>query len=230
MKNPSVPRRLTWPIRALLMSGALLLAGCSLQGGRVATANFYDLGPLPTSAASITSATAVGSATAVSAGKQQGSFPVIAVSVADVTPAAWLDSQLMFYRLQYADAQQPRAYAQQRWVMQPAALFTQRLKARIVQTGGVAASAIDGPTNLLQLRMEADDFTHVFESPDKSFGNVALRASLYNGRTLIAQKSFAARATAPSSDAQGGARALAAASDSVITDMLNWLAGQPLKR
>lgn len=215
MKNTFSPRRLIWPIRALLMFSALLLAGCSLQSNRVATANFYDLGPLPAQA---------------STGTPQTSLPAIAVSVADVTPAAWLDSQLMFYRLQYADAQQTRAYAQQRWVMQPTALFTQRLKARIVQAGGVAASAIDGPTNLWQLRMEADDFTHVFESPDKSFGNVALRASLYNGRTLIAQKSFTARAPAPSGDAQGGARALAAASDAVINDMLNWLSGQPLKR
>ncbi|TCS37831.1 transcriptional regulator [Paucimonas lemoignei] len=220
MKNTPGSRRFTWPfhrsIRALWICCVLLAAGCSVQSSRVATANFYDLGPLP------------GSTT--SAATPQPSLPAIAVSVADVTPAVWLDSQLMFYRLLYADAQQTRAYAQPRWVMQPAALFTQRLKARIVQAGGVAASAIDGPTNLLQLRMEADDFTHVFESPDKSFGNVAVRVSLYNGRTLITQKSFTARAPAPSSDAQGGARALAAASDIVITDMLNWLAGQTLKR
>jgi cholesterol transport system auxiliary component len=213
------PSRLSLPMRGLMLCGALLLAGCSVPSGRVALSNFYDLGPLPGSPAAVPGA-----------GAAPAAQPAIAVTVADVTPAAWLDSQLMFYRLLYANPQQARAYAQQRWVMQPTALFTQRLKARIVQAGGVAASAVDGPTNLSLLKIEADDFSHEFESPDKSYGSIALRASLYHGRTLIAQKSFAARAPANSNDAAGGARALAAASDTAISDMLTWLAGQPLKR
>jgi len=199
-----------------LLCGALLLAGCAAPGANPALANLYDLGPLPAAA----DATATGTATQ----------RTIAVSVAEVTPSAWLDSPLMFYRLLYANAQQQRAYAQQRWIMQPAELFGQRLKARIVQSGGVAASAVDGPANLSLLRIEADDFTHVFESPEKSYGSIALRASLYNGRALIAQKSFAARTPASSNDAAGGARALAVASDAVIADVLTWLASQPLKR
>lgn len=198
------------------LCGALLLAGCTVQSGRQSSANLYDLGPLPT----------LGAAAAAPPSVQRP----IAVSVAEITPAAWLDSPLMFYRLLYADAQQPRAYAQQRWIMQPADLFGQRLKARIVQAGGVAASAVDGASNLSLLKIEADDFTHVFESPERSYGSIALRATLYHGRTLVAQKSFAVRQPAASNDAAGAARALADASDAAITDMLAWLASQPLKR
>ncbi len=216
MKISCAIRRLSPPLRLpLLLCCALLLAGCTVQAGRLSSANLYDLGPLP-------AATAAAAATSPAA--------PVAVSVAEVLPSAWLDSPLMFYRLLYANAQQPRAYAQQRWVMQPADLFGQRLKARIVQAGGVAASAVDGPVNLPLLKIEADDFTHVFESPEKSYGSIALRASLYNGRTLVAQKSFAARTPAPANDAAGAARALADASDAIITDMLAWLAGQTLKR
>ncbi|RJG04496.1 ABC transporter [Noviherbaspirillum sedimenti] len=216
-----------------LLCGALLLAGCTVQSGRLSSASLYDLGPLPavtTAPAAVTTATAATTAAATTAGATPAAQPSIAISVAEVTPSAWLDSPLMFYRLLYADAQQPRAYAQQRWIMQPTELFGQRLKARIVQAGGVAASAVDGPSNLSLLKIEADDFTHVFDSPEHSYGSIALRASLYNGRALVAQKSFAVRAPARSNDAAGAARALAAASDTVIADMLAWLARQPLKR
>lgn len=217
MKNP-FSRTLILP----LLCGALLLAGCTVQSGRLSSASLHDLGPLST-----------GIAAAPAAGATPAPRPQhapIVVSVAEVTPSAWLDSPLMFYRLLYANPQQPRAYAQHRWIMQPTDLFGQRLKARIVQAGGVAASAVDGPVNLSLLRIEADDFTHVFDSPEQSYGSIALRASLYNGRILLAQKSFAARAPASSNDAAGASRALAAASDIVIADMLAWLAGQPLQR
>jgi cholesterol transport system auxiliary component len=217
MKNPFGLCRLSLPVLVPLLCGALLLAGCTVQSGRLSSASLYDLGPLPTAAAGVTTAAP--------------STPTpIAISVAEVRPSAWLDSPLMFYRLLYANPQHPRAYAQQRWIMQPTDLFGQRLKARIVQAGGVAASAVDGPSNLSLLKIEADDFTHVFESPEQSYGSIALRASLYNGRNMVAQKSFAARTPATSNDAAGAARALAAASDAVIADMLAWLARQPLKR
>jgi cholesterol transport system auxiliary component len=214
MKKAFAPHCYRLPLQLFLICGAMLVAGCGIQNERVASTNFYDLGPI----------------TANAAGTAPTAQPAIAVTVADVAPAVWLDSQLIFYRLLYANAQQTSAYAQQRWLMQPTALFTQRLKARIVQAGGAAASAVDGPTNLPQLRIEADDFTHVFESPNKSYGNIVMRASLYNGRTLISQKAFTAHAPAPSNDAAGGARALAAASDAMITDMMNWLASQPVRR
>lgn len=187
---------------------SLLLAACSVQRERLPTTALFDLGPVQTTQA----------------------LPVVAISVADVTPSAWLDSPLMFYRLNFDNNQQPRAYAQHRWAMPPLQIFGQRLKSRIAQTGGIAASAVEGPTNLALLRMEADDFTHVFETPGQSHGFISLRASAYHGRTLIAHKSFIARAPAPSNDAEGGARALAQASDLMINDIVGWLSTLPLKR
>lgn len=198
------------PIAASLLY-ALLLGGCTIQRDRLSSSTLYDLGPVHTAQAGVKS-------------------PALAVSVADVNPSAWLDTPLMFYRLAYANDQQPRTYAQHRWVLQPAMLFGQRLKARIAAAGGVAASAADGATNLSTLRIEADEFIHVFDAPDSSHGYISLRASVYNDRTLLAQKSFAARSPAPTNDAGGGARALANASDAVISDIMTWLATLPLRR
>jgi cholesterol transport system auxiliary component len=55
-----------------------------------------------------------------------------------------------------------------------------------------------------------------------------VRATLTQGGRVIDQRSFAAQAAAPSADASGGARALAAASDDLIAQMSAWLAALPL--
>jgi cholesterol transport system auxiliary component len=111
--------------------------------------------------------------------------------------------------------------------MPPTQLFAQRLKSRIAQAGGAALPASDGAANVPVLRIEADDFMQIFDAPGQSNAHVGLRAALFNGRTLVAQKAFAKQAPAPSPDAAGGARALAAASDAIITDMMTWLASVP---
>jgi cholesterol transport system auxiliary component len=196
--------------RALLLSALLsvLLAACSLDRPHLSTSSLYDLGTPPAA---------------------DKTLPAVKVSVAEINPAAWLDTQAIFYRRLDVNDQQPRAYAQNRWVIPPAQLLTQRLKARIAQAGGIAASAADNPDNLSTLKIEADDFSQVFESPAKSRGQVALRASVLNGRTLIAQKTFLAQAPAPSNDPEGGARALSTAGDTAIADIIVWLSTLPLK-
>lgn len=198
--------RKRWLLPILLCAG---LAACSLQRPHLSTSSLYDLGPAR-----------------AASGRMP---PAVKVSVAEVDTAAWLDNPAMFYRLLYANDQKPRAYSQNRWVMPPGHLLGQRLKARIAQAGGIAASAADAPANLSLLRVEADDFSHVFDTPDKSRGVIALRASVFDGRKLIAQKSFHAQVPAPGNDAAGGARALANASDAVIDDIIAWLATLPLK-
>lgn len=187
-----------------------LISACSLQRPHLSTSSLFDLGPPRTTAGRMP--------------------PAVNVSIAEVNTAAWLDNSAIFYRLLYANDLQPRAYSQNRWVMPPARLFEQRLKARIAQAGGIAAAASDGAVNLSLVRIEADDFSHAFMSADKSRAEIALRVSVLNGRTLIAQKSFHAQAPAASNDAPGGVRALAAASDTVIDDIITWIATLPLKR
>lgn len=152
------------------------------------------------------------------------------ISVAEVSGPAWLNTRLMYYRLAYANDQQPQPYANSRWSMPPADLFGQRLRARVGQAGGVVLSTSDGATNVPTLRIEADDFIQIFNSPRQSIVRVNVRASVLNGRTLAAHKNFVRELPAPTPDAAGGAKALADATDAIITDMMNWLAGLPLKK
>lgn len=151
------------------------------------------------------------------------------ISIAQVNVPTWLDSTMMFYRLGYANEQQLRPYAQARWTMAPAQLLLQHLKARITQAGGIALATTDGAMNVPVLRLETDDFTQHFDAPGQSSGQVGLRASVFKGRVLVAQRSFNRQAPAPTADAAGGARALAAASDAAINDLMAWLATIDLK-
>lgn len=189
----------------LLLSAAL--AGCASDAPR---STLLDLGPVRT--------------------QQAASTTLPAISLADVQAPAWLDSQMMFYRLDYANDLQPRAYSASRWTMPPAQLFAQRLKASLSRAGGTVIAASDGAINVPTLRLEVDEFSQHFESASKSNGEVAIRASLFDGRVLRAQKLFVQKVAATSADAQGGAAALAAASDAIIVDMSTWLATLPPKR
>ncbi|HJW55353.1 MAG TPA: ABC-type transport auxiliary lipoprotein family protein [Burkholderiaceae bacterium] len=193
-----------------LAAACALLAGCAIQ--RPESATLYDLGPARPMTAAPSLAT---------------SLP--AISMADVAAPGWLDRPLMFYRLDYQNDQQPRTYAQSRWLTPPTQMLTQRVKMRIAQAGGVVLPASDGAANMPLLRIEADDFMQVFDAPGHSVGRVALRASLFKGRALVAQRSFRSQVPASQADAGGGARALAAASDAAIAELMQWLATLPLK-
>jgi cholesterol transport system auxiliary component len=149
------------------------------------------------------------------------------VSIAEVGTPVWLDSPMMFYRLGYANDQQPQPYANSRWTMPPAQLFGQRLKSRMAQAGGTVLTASDGAANVPVLRIEIDEFIQSFDAPRQSAARVRVRAALFDGRRLIAQKTFANQSAAPSADAAGGVKAMANASEAVITDMMIWLTTLP---
>ncbi|GIZ50742.1 lipoprotein [Noviherbaspirillum aridicola] len=196
------------------MPAALLLAACcallSACAGAPQRPTLYDLGPLPAHA-------------------RQALPALPPVAVAAVAAPPWLDSNRMFYRLNYDQPQQPLPYANARWTMSPAQLLLQRIKARIADAGGAPLAAAEGALNVPVLRLETDDFSQVFDSREASRGQVSLRASVYRGRTLLAHKSFARQVPAPSADAGGGAAALAAATDAVTGDLIAWLGTLPLK-
>ena len=152
------------------------------------------------------------------------------LTVADVTAAPWLDNRAMHYRLNYSDDQQPRSYNDSRWSVPPPQLLNQRIKARLAQAGSVVLSGTDGAVDVAVLRIDADDFSQRFSSPTRSDAHVSLRASVFQGRTLVAQRSFEQQRAAPTPDAAGGARALAAATDNLIGEMTTWLATLPMKK
>lgn len=194
-------------LRSLLVLSALLsLGACASKPPAPAV---YDFGPLPP-AATGTAAT----------------LPV-ALVVADVNGPASLDSNRMVYRLLYADAQQARLYAHNNWNSTPLQLMSQRLKARIAQAGVKVLATTDAAVGLPLLRLEADDFSQHFDSATHSTGQVALRASLFRNHQLVDQRIFARGTDAPSADAAGGARALAASTDAIAADIVAWLAALP---
>jgi cholesterol transport system auxiliary component len=196
--------------RFLAITVTVLIALFALPGCSVIHAEApaqYDLGPLR-STASAPDALA-------------GLPPVI---VADVTLPAWLDNEAMFYRLNYANQQQPRAYVNSRWAMSPGRLLGQQVKLRIAQAGGVPLAPSDGATGVPILRMQIDDFSQHFTTPAASTGRIALRATVIQGRKVLAQRSFVKEVPAPSADAAGGAQALAEASDAALSDLVGWLA------
>lgn len=189
---------------------AAILAGCA--SSKSPQNAMFDLGPAAPGAAAA------------------GQPPLPALVVTDATGPAALDSERMFYRLNYADALQARTYANSRWSTNPLSMLTQRLKVRIAQSGSKVLSPTDASTGIPILRVEVDDFIHAFSSASQSEGQVVLRASLFHGHKLVDQKTFTRTTGARSADAAGGARALADSTDAVAGDIVAWLAALNLNK
>jgi len=201
-------------IHALILSAALM-GGCALPD-RPVRPEPYDLGPLP--AASATDAATASPRTSSTA------TPIVWGGVS--APNA-LDGTAIIYRLLYVqDGQQPRPYARARWVDTPAQLLGQRLRTALAATRPVVDA--DAGLTAPELRIELDDFSQTFESPDKSYGVVQLRATRLvpggaDGVRQVEQRSFAARVPAPTDDTAGGALALKTAADQVIGEVVTWV-------
>jgi cholesterol transport system auxiliary component len=181
----------------------LLASACSFAPPAT-TVTQYDLGP-PPAGASPTSA---------------------ALRIADVEAPASLDGTSMLYRLQYSDPYRPAAYRDSRWTAAPATLLGQRLRQAAAQGEGAAPAA--GPARLV--RVELDRFEQVFSAPGASRVVVQLRARVIDTatRTRAAhERSFVVERDAPSADAAGAARAMAAAVDEVSRQVLGWAGGLP---
>ena len=147
--------------------------------------------------------------------------------VADAASPAGLDSPAIQYRLAYHDIAQSHVYANSRWATAPGALLTQRIRSRLaaVTTDGVV-SASDGARADYALRLELEEFTQVFDTPDKSRVVIRLRASLVerHSRALLAQQSFNLERPAPTANAAGAVHALTEASDELAGNLIAWLA------
>ena len=199
----------------LLLVGAL--AGCALPVPPVRPA-VYDFGP---------------GELAPPAPPRAAQLAPLAVAEVEAPPA--LDSTAVLYRLAYANAQQLQPYALARWSMTPAQLVRQSLRERLGQRrallnadGGAAgvASASGGPAPLI-LRLELEEFSQLFETPQQSVGLLRLRATLLQakpgGEQLLAQRSLIVQRPATSADAAGGVRALSAATEAAVQELEQWL-------
>ncbi|WP_229457963.1 ABC-type transport auxiliary lipoprotein family protein [Massilia glaciei] len=205
------PSRPSPPLRRLLgaLGAAAALAACTTTPKQPGNA-VYDFG-----------------APVVAAAPAAAPLPALVVAAVGGPPA--LDNERMVYRLNYADPLQARTYAMSRWGSSPLEMLTQRFKSRLSQAGVKVLSPEDAALGIPLLRIEVDDFSHVFDSPGASHGQVVLRASLFDGHRLLDQRTFSRKSAATSADAGGGARALAASADAVAGEMLAWLAAAPKK-
>jgi cholesterol transport system auxiliary component len=145
--------------------------------------------------------------------------------VAAVSAPAWMDNSGIYYRLAYQDVARPQPYAQSHWVMPPAALLGLRLRAGIARASTAAVFApADGVRADYSLRLELDEFSQVFDAADKSRAVLRLRASLIRNRGVVAQQTFSIEQAAATPNAEGGVRALIAASDAAGSGLIDWLA------
>jgi cholesterol transport system auxiliary component len=189
---------------------AFVLAGCASRNSKPDT--MFDLGQ------------------AAPRASRNSDAPLPALVVTDATGSAALDSERMFYRLDYADALQARTYANSRWSASPLEMVTQRLKTRLAQAGTKVLLSTDATNGVPILRVEVDNFMHAFSSASQSQGRVSVRVSLIQGHALVDQQTFTHATVAGSADASGGARALAASTDAVADDISAWLARLKLPR
>jgi len=150
--------------------------------------------------------------------------------IAEVTAPAWMDNSNIYYRLDYQDALRPRAYALSHWVMPPAALLGQRLRADIARASkaGVFAPA-DGVRAEYTLRLDLEEFSQVFDAATNSHAVLRLRATLMRKRDVVAQQDFDIERAAATPNAEGGVRALIAASDAAGEKLVDWLAANMKK-
>jgi cholesterol transport system auxiliary component len=205
--------------RAACVVGGMVLAviaGCAAPD-RPVRPTLYDFGP--------------GATSAQGAG-QQAIQPTLVL--ADIQSSGSLDGSALLYRLAYADENQLRPYAHARWSAPPAQLLRQRLRQQlardrvVLDPGESAALGRNGGVAPRVLRIDLEEFSHFFESQAQSWGLLRLRATLTDdtlaGEKLLAQRSFVIRRPAPTSDATGGVRGLAAAADAAAEEIAQWLA------
>lgn len=206
MQEHVMPRILDRALRpaatALAMLTLAFAAGCAGNGAALSNVR-YDLGP----AASVVTA---------------GTGP--ALKVLDVAAPDALDTDKFVYRLAYADAQRMAVYRDSRWTAPPAQLLTQRLRGALSSRGAVleGTDGVRAPT----LKVDLNEFEQVFDGQSQSYGAVTARATLMQDGKVLGQRTFVARAPSSTPDAVGGARALAAASDELVSQITAWVGVQ----
>lgn len=204
----------TWLAGAALVSA---MAGCAVAPATPAQAVRYDLGVEPSSTLSASSSLPP----PVSGAGQNAALAPPLLKVVAVTAPSALDNDRIHYRLAYANALESRSYGASRWTATPAQMMTDRLRSALTTKFRVLDGGDSERAPLL--KVELIDFSQRFNAPGESQGVVTVRASLKSGGKLLAQREFGASVPSTRADAEGGATAIAAATDHVMADILAWL-------
>ena len=135
----------------------------------------------------------------------------------EVAASAWLETEGIAYRLAYAEPQRRNDYSRARGTAPPATLLRQRL----VEGLGLIPAG-QGKARCL-LRIELEEFVHVFPTPGQSLGELRARGRvLDHRRSVLAETVWTVERPAASLDAAGGVGALAAATDEWIAKVGAW--------
>ena len=196
----------------------LIIAGCGALPDKPVRATLYDFGP--------------GAAAAATAAQPPAAaLPTLAL--AEIESNTRLDGTQILYRLGYADANELRPYGQSRWSLPPAQLMRQRLRDALAERRTVLGPDESATIARAEgkvpdtLRISLDEFSHYFESAGSSVGLVRLRATLIRGGSggdrVVGQRTFTVRRPAPSANAPGGVKALAAATDAAVAEVVQWV-------
>jgi len=189
---------------ALAIASVLALAACNLERPESFVPTSYDLGPPPAYARS---------------------NPAIAgtLLVPPVRAPGWLDDTGIVYRLLYEAPAGTRVYAMSRWADEPAALVTDRVRARLAAaSAGIVEPGFSARSDY-SLRVELEDFSQYFKAPSQSEVRLRARVTLLDtdGRMLLAQRVFDINRTAEP-NAPGAVKALTEASDAFVEELVKW--------
>jgi cholesterol transport system auxiliary component len=137
-----------------------------------------------------------------------------------VLAPSWLEGTAIDYRLAYETPGELHGYALNHWVAPPAVLLAQRVQQRLA---GAMERAPPGLADL-QLRVDLEEFTQVFDDPQSSHVALQARASLLDRRqrVLLATRRFDLQRPAPQASAAGAAAGLREAADDFARELLAW--------
>ena len=143
-------------------------------------------------------------------GLEPPSSALPAVRVGSVRAAAPFDGTDMQFRLAYRNAAEIAPFANSRWAATPAEMFRKQLQ---------RASRGDGKCTL---SVEIQEFTQVFAAQGQSAARIELRGSVG-----AASRQFTVVENNAGANAEGGAAALARASNRAIGEIADWIGSQP---
>jgi len=187
----------------------MLVTGCSFAPASAPPVAVYDFG--------------------VDAPKLEAVRFSAALALDDVSPPNWLHSPAIVYRLASSDIARLHPYSLSRWAAPPPVLVTQRLRSALGRAAsGSFTTVADGARSDYVLRVELESFVQVVDAPNSARGIIRVRASLIDAaqRSLRAQRMFEVEQPSPSVDAPGAVRALRAATDLLIAQLIDWTALQ----
>jgi cholesterol transport system auxiliary component len=195
--------------RFVLAVSVLTLTGCHVLGSGDVAKTAFDFGPSATHESLVIPKT----------------LPAGLVVVSIAAPR-WMDNSSMYYRLMYRNAANPLPYANNQWVMSPAALLTQRLRWALA-AANEDSKGPGAPEERYRLHGELVEFEQIFDQPGQSRGVLRLRMTMEGRRDgSWVQRTFDIEKSAPTPDAMGGAKALSLCADELSDSVASWVADQ----